>query len=420
MQTKNLNNQTVIGTARAAADALNLAEAFSARRDGAAELKAFLALKPENDNWRGYATIPSGSILETVVDVFRAKTDIPLEVPLFTVLAIISAILLKRRVRIDALGSTVSPATMTVLLAPSGSGKSFTWQNTVGPVANEVVLFPEPASSAAFVELLHRYTNGIWIRDEFGQFIRALQDQKHMAEMKDYLLRVYDGTTIERTTKKDGAITVHDPALAILGFTVHETFRSLVPAESLVDGFAQRFQFVIAEPDPERPMEKFPIYDFSKARGAIADAWKRVLETPIHDVYKLGEGAVEAYKEAFRAIREDHREIAGSFFRRSMFNAIRYGLLYHVVLGKTSSVLDADDLAWAAKLVMLHISDARRLLDEFGLGELERLIRKVEAIVADCAARGERVTPRTIIRRVSAVRTAQQAATLLAISRDGA
>ena len=197
MPTKNLANPTVIGTARATADALNLAEAFSARRDGAGELKAFWALQPENDNWRGYAAIPPDSNLETVVDVFRSKTDIPLEVPLFTVLAIIGAILLKRRVRIDALGSTVSPATMTVLLAPSGSGKSFTWQNTVGAVANEVVLFPEPASSAAFVELLHRYNNGIWIRDEFGQFIRALQDQKHMAEMKDYRKRSSDPIAVE-------------------------------------------------------------------------------------------------------------------------------------------------------------------------------------------------------------------------------
>lgn len=410
MKTKN-------AVTNAGADALKLAEAFSARPGGSAELKAFLKLKPRNDNWRGSVAIPAGSVLETIVDAFHEKTDIPLEVPLFTVLSIVSAILLKRRVRIDAFGTVVSPATMTVLLAPSGSGKSFTWKNTVQAVAHDVIEFPEPASSAAFVDLLHRYNDGIWIRDEFGQFIRTLQEQSHMAEMKDYILRVYDGSKIERITKKDGPVTIHEPALTILGFTVDATFRKLVPAESLVDGFAQRFQYVIAQPDPERPMENYPFYDFSGAHVKIAAAWKRFLVTDTHQVYTLDRDAIDAFEESFRLLRHENPSIAGSFFRRSMFNAIRYGLLYHVILGKSSDVIDAEDVAWAAKLVTLHMQDARKLLDDFGLSELERLVRKVEAVIADCNARGKQVTPRIIIRSVNAVKTAREAASLIALAR---
>lgn len=137
MQPKKPKKKTSSGVASAHADAFKLAEAFSARRSGAAELRALLELKPrnDNDNWRGSVAIPAGSVLETIVETFHEKTDIPLELRLFTTLSIVSAILLKRCVRIDAFGSTVSPATMTVLLAPSGSGKSFTWKNTVDAVA---------------------------------------------------------------------------------------------------------------------------------------------------------------------------------------------------------------------------------------------------------------------------------------------
>lgn len=413
-----MKKKTANDVSHAAADAFDLAEAFSTHGGGLGDLKALLEMKPRNDNWRGNVAIPAGSVLETVVEAFQRETDIPLELPMFTTLSIVSAILLKRCVRIDAFGSTVSPATMTVLLAPSGSGKSFTWKNTVQAVAEEVLKFPEPASSAAFVDLLRSYNNGIWIRDEFGQFIQSLQEQSHLAEMKDYILRLYDGSKIERITKKDGPVTIHEPSLTILGFTVDQTFRKHVPAESLVDGFAQRFQYVIAEQDPERPMEKFPLYNFSGAHEEIAAAWKRFLETPTHGVYTVSKEAVEAFAEAFRVIRQENQAIPGSFFRRSMFNAIRYGLLYHVLLGKESPVLDAEDLAWAATLVTLHMQDARKLLQEFGLGELERLVRKVETVVAACKARGERVTPRTIIRSVNAVKTAQQAANLLALAGD--
>lgn len=419
MSAKKSNNKTADSAANAIDAAYKLAEAFSARPDGASELKAVLSIKKGgNDNkWRGAAAVPPGSILETIVEAFRSKTDIPLELPLFAALSIVSAILLKRKVRIDAHGSTLSPATMTVLLAPSGSGKTFVWKNTVDAVTNEIVQFPEPASSAAFVDLLHSHNDGIWIRDEFGQFIRALQEQKHMSEMKDYLLRVYDGTKIERTTRKDGSTTIHEPALALLGFTVTETFRSLVPPESLIDGFAQRFQYIVAEPDPKRPMEDFPIYDFSAAAPDIAAAWARLLATPIHDVYQLGPDATEAFKRAFRCARNDNRELAGSFFRRSMFNAIRYALLYHVILGKTSSCLDAEDIEWAVKVVTLHMQDARKLLGEFGLGELERQVQRVEAILAECGARGEPVQARTIVRRISAVKTASYAEMLLKLAR---
>jgi hypothetical protein len=377
-------------------------------------LRAFLAMKPAKDSWRGIVAVPAGSILEIVLSAFRERTDIPLELPFITTLSLMSGVLLAEGVRIDLGGSLIAPTMMTVVLGASGIGKTFTQQTLTRNLNGKVREFPEAASAARFAELLQTHNNSLWIRDEFGQLLQAIQEQPHMAEWKEYVLRSYDGSKIERQTKKD-RIIIHEPALSILGLTVLDTFRSQVPPASLVDGFAQRFQYIIAKPDAERRMEDFALYDLSHHYPLIGAAWDKMNAIPLHPVYKVTTGAVDAYKRAFKMMRAVNEELPPSFFRRSMFAAVRYALLYHVMLGKPTAEIDEADIAWGARLVSLHMNDARELLLDHGLSDLERLVQRVEEICEEARQNGKKVTKRELVRRMNAVNSVRQAEQLLSL-----
>lgn len=393
-------------------DVQKLLAAAGRSQDARDTLRAMLLVrKNQASAWRGQSAVPPGSFADAVTDAFRQATDVPLELPLSAVATLISGRLLEAGCLIDLHGQMVKPCLWTVVLAPSGAGKTFATRRVLD-IAGQKNLFPDPASAAKFVQDLAEHNNSTWIRDEFGQFLRSLGQQTHMAELRDYLLRLYDGQQISRRTKTD-TISVESPALTILGSTVLETFKDCVGPESLVDGFAQRFNFIIAPADPLRRAVDFPLYDLRGHQDAMRSAWASVEQVPLHPIYKVGEEAIGTFKAAFRAMMPEGDALPVSFFRRLMFSAVRYAAVYHLLLGDSGDELTARDMAWALRMVALHLEDARQLLDDYGLSELERVVRRVEEVKAEIEAEGRRCKPRDLCRRIAAIRTASEARSLL-------
>lgn len=375
-------------------------------------VRAMLKIKTQPDVWRGLVATPPGSLLSTVTAAFRTSTDIPLEIPFFATLHFLAAHMLSRGVTVDFVGQTVKPDLWSVVLASSGAGKTFATsvlERATGQGAN----FPEPASSAKFIEDLAKNNNSLWVRDEFAQFLKSIEQQPHLAEMKDYLLKVFDGKKVERNTKKS-SIQVEDPALVILGLTVLESFKNNVSAESMLDGFAQRFSYIIAKRDPERPPKDFPIYDMRSYQDRIKTEWEKVVASIQHQKYRVGPEAEEAFKESFSLLIPPNEDIPASFFRRIMFRGVRYALLYHVLLGKTDEVIDAADMGWAGRICALHIHDAAWLVGEHGLPDLEKLCRKAEELRTRILETEKRaITPRDVVRGVHGIRNTQEARAIL-------
>lgn len=396
----------------------NMIAVASRSREARETIRAMLLVrKTRASAWRGQSAVPPGSFADVVTDAFRQSTDIPLELPLLAVMSVISGRLLRDGCLIDLHGQKIKPILWTIALATSGSGKSFA-TGRVLEVTGQTSLFPEPASAAKFVQDLEENNNSLWIRDEFGQFLRSLDQQTHLAELRDYLLRLYDGQRISRRTKAD-AICIENPALTILGSTVLETFKNCVNAESLVDGFAQRFNFTIATADPQRRAADFPLYNLRNHHDAMRSAWVSVEQVPLHPIYTVGDEAINTFKAAFRAMMPDGDALPISFFRRLMFSAVRYAAVYHILLSDSGDELTGRDMAWALRMVALHLEDARQLLDDYGLGELERVVRRVEEVKSEVEAEGRRCKPRDLCRRIAAIRTASEAKALLQLVEEG-
>lgn len=376
-------------------------------------MRAYSAIaNSKAENWRGLTATPAGSLLEKVILAFRQSTDIPLEIPFFTTLHWLSSILIDRRITIDIKGQKVNPDLWSIILADSGAGKTFT-SSQIAHMTGHTDTFPEPAGGAAFMVNLSQNNRSLWLRDEFGKFLKSLETNNNMAEIKDYLLRVKDGKTIKRTTKKD-SIVVDDPCLTILGLSVLETFKNEVGSDSMVDGFAQRFSLIIAKEDPARKFGSVPLYTFSEEhRMDIRDAWDETLKAIEHNEYTINDGAEKAFIQSFKTMIPDTEKVPISFFRRIMFRAWPYALLYHILLGKTSPVIDNADIGWAARVCALHIQDAATLLADHDLPALERILQRAEEIRDRAVAEKRECKPRDIVRGVHGVRSTAEANAIL-------
>ena len=355
--------------------------------------------------------IPPGSLLDKVDQMFYQGTDIPRELPFFTVLHYVSAMLLQQDVVIEVEGRTTRPDFWTIALAPSGVGKTFT-QNVIEEIFGAgVKQFPEAASAAKFVECLRDNNRSLWLRDEFAQYLRSVETQTHMAQVKDFLLRTYDNNDISHRTKEE-EVVVESPALTIFGTTPLATIKNYLSAESLVDGFAQRFAFVVAERDNRRIK---PIYQTKSHVPAIKAMWEENLATKFHKVYRVDDVGIAAYEEAFWLIvdRSGSESIDESFSRRIMWRSMKYALLYHVILGKTDDVLHAEDLVFAARLAALNLRDLRRLLDQYDMPVFSDVSKKAAGVIKRRAAAGLRTAGRDLVSNVRGIGKAAEAQEML-------
>ncbi|MCL4351634.1 MAG: YfjI family protein [Firmicutes bacterium] len=388
-------------------------------------MRAMLTATQAKDSWRGLVATPPGSLLDRVIHAFQQASDIPLEIPFFVPLHIISAELLRRGIQIDFSGQRVRPDLWTIILAESGTGKTFTTgelRNTME--IDQSLLFPQAATTARFVMELAEHNNSLWIRDEILQLLKGMNTQTYLAEMKDLLLQVYDGDTVSRKTKKD-TIVVEQPALTILGLNVYTSFSREMDTASLLDGLAQRFSYVIGRTDPDRPGVNYPIYDFRPYRSSIKSAWDDLLQAmpPNDTVYQVSDSGLEAFRIAFEMLLPPKdSKVPMSFFRRIMFRGVRYAVLYHLLLRKDNFMIDDQDMAWAGRLMGLHVKDAGALLLDTGDGtgsKFFQLLQKTEALRDKIAHEEQRpITARDIVRNIWGVENANMARGILSMLHD--
>jgi hypothetical protein len=139
----------------------------------------------------------------------------------------------------------------------------------------------------------------------------------------------------------------------------------------LLDGFAQRFSFCVAEQD-DRPI--VGDYDFDHLADQVAPHWQKIISTPPHPVYKVSQEARGVFNHVVAEIVTKARQddIDDSFSRRLAFNTYKYGLAYHILSGKTDDVIGPEDLAQGAQLVALHLLHLRKILDLYEVSPRER------------------------------------------------
>lgn len=399
-----------------------LAKEAERRSDTVLQLQTMLALPNPKETWRGIMAVPPGTLLEKILADFRRNSDIPLELPFFSTFALLAGHLLHSGVHLEFHGDessdvvAVDPDIWLLLLAPSGSSKSLAFE-TIRKAADSRVqeaMFNISGiqSSAAFFELLLENNRKLAFRDEFNEMYKQLNTGGRLDGVKDMLLRLYNHEHIEWNTKKEGTRVIKDTAICFIGMTVGNSFFSTLAPDDLLNGTTQRFLPAIASDDPDRQMVDFPIFHFH-SRPWKAE-WTKLLDSIKHTAYVATEEALEGYKTAFKLLLA--REVDKSFYRRVLWSAHKYALMYHILRGRGGDQqLTPEDYGWAARVLLLHLNDLREMLFSSGLSPLQKVIQKTEQHIKHLRACKKPVTARALVTGVRDIRSIQEARSLLQI-----
>ena len=310
--------------------------------------------------------IPTGSILDVVDQFFYQVTDLPRELPFYTVIHYVTALMLQEGVRIEKSETQdIFPDLWTVVLADSGGGKSMTLNAISKALGGSVKMFPDAKSFPKFFENLQEHNKSFYLKDEFAKFVRAINKDSKMEGLQGCLLEVYSNNKVTYSTKA-GTKTVEQPALSILGLTQIANITDTISKSMMDDGFAQRFGYVFAQKD-SRP--RVIDYVFDGLSPQVAPLWKQLTATPFHPIYYLDVEVSKAFSEGGNIIMNmgDAVGMNEQFSRRVIFRSFKYALAYHVLTGQTDEFLHAEDMAQGLRLCARELHDTARLLGMFGV-----------------------------------------------------
>ncbi len=312
------------------------------------------------------AVTPPGSFLEILLKEVKNKTDLPPEIALGVFVSQLSSLLAQNGVTVAWYDDTSHSSHMDMwllVMAPSAAGKTLLRKLVSKVLGFSVNELPEPGSGSAFLNALSEQGGiSLWNRDEYGQLIKQIKDGGPLGPLRGYLLQAYDHETLEINTLKNGQTIIEHPVLSIFGSTVDTTFKSCVDAEMLSDGLLARHLFLIAS---RRAMKvsryrlEQVIVRLSAHKATIALRANLSQETE----YIIGPEASELYDELWKDLANSiGNSIDPAYFRRTTWAVSKYAVIYHLLIGKTGKIIDADALRWAWRMIQLHIQYAREAL----------------------------------------------------------
>ncbi|WP_081700014.1 MULTISPECIES: DUF3987 domain-containing protein [unclassified Rhodanobacter] len=386
------------------------------------EMKGWLTYeKPIKESERIWAVVPPASGLEKVLQAFQAATDSPLELCLMSYFHFVSGYLLKGGVTYgsEELGDGFIPFLWNIVVADSGAAKSFS-VTKLAKYSNVKCNFLEVASGAKFFEhlkdLLDKDGYALWFLDECAQFLKGCQQMGHpLFEIKSYLLKMYSQDPITRSTKKGGDLVIEKPVMSILGMNTVESFIKSIDEESLTDGFCQRFGLIRAKPDPEREIKDYPLYNYKEMDGYLIDAFKKIDELELNGKnFWFTKDAELLFKMGFQ--QHFSKKIPGSFYRRNLFKAFSYAVIYHVILGKENLEIDAEDMAWALRMVEIHLNDIFLIIGTDVVDDLKKKVEHTKSLEKRLSEKGKNIRPSDVVHSVRGIENKDQAIVVMKLA----
>jgi hypothetical protein len=382
-------------------------------------MKIFLSRSSELDTYQVLSAVKPASPLDAALQAFKEHTNVPLQIPLMGFLHLVGTWLLKNESVIEVQGATINPDLWTIVLAPSGSGKTFAFdqlQKASKACLNVKAEFDAPASAAAYLQELSDKNRSLWFADEFAQMLSQIEQVgSPLAQAKEYMLKTYDGNPIQRKTKAD-LIEIENPVLSVLGVNTLESYLNKISEESFTDGFSQRFSYLLAKADPNRSFENYPWFAVQSIQESLKAAFTSISGLTLHKRYTVGAEAFRAYQEGFKVLLK--HGVSESFFRRLMYRSFKYALIFHVIHGDESSEITKDDIAWAMRLIDIHLCDLKELLAQYNYGDLAKTIRKVQEKKAEFESAGKSFSAREVVQNIKRIKTVSEAKSVLSFVQE--
>lgn len=260
----------------------------------------------------------------------------------------------------------------------------------------------EPGSGSAFLSALSA-TNGVclWCRDEYGQLIKQIKDGGPLGPLRGYLLQAYDHEKLEINTLKNGQTIIEHPVLSIFASTVDTTFKSCVDAEMLSDGLLARHLFFVA---PRRPLNvpRYPLQQIIESISAHSSAGDLKANILRATKYVISPEAAKVYEVLWKELARSMEDLDPAYFRRTTWAVSKYAVIYHLLLCEQGSLIGAEAMRWAWRMIMLHLQYAREALmlcDPGFAARFDRIITWIEKQANDGTDIRSSAFTRTLLRQ---------------------
>jgi len=369
----------------------------------------------EEDAEYKFVSATSNEFVERYI-VWRASTnDAPLEYAEAHAVATLAAIAGPRmRIPLREKPRPLACNLNIVLVGPSTlSRKSDVQSHTQVQLQN---LIPEailnaPGSAEGFVQDLarHQERGAVLFIDELAWWFAGIKRKTYLAEMKGYVMRAYDGSTISRRnrskTRHDGegtALAVEDcdlaeePCLSIFGTSTPERLAQVSTMEDVDDGWWPRWIIVWPEGRPPmRPMGP-PDAAVEVLRSEIAAELRAIDERLGAGVQAfLNEHAWQAANGAFQRMEQaslDEPEF-GPFISRMELRLLKLAALLALAddaRGRGNVHVDEHHILGAEVLCDRWLAYARRFSRHVGLNEFEYALNKAWAALTRSGGKAAR------------------------------
>jgi hypothetical protein len=382
-------------------------------------------MKSSITSWDGMKSVPPASILFDVVEIFEEATDIPLEIPMFLLIHMISGRLTELDITVKVEGSPKKEFVdlWTILLAESGSGKS-----AVADFLSDWVdygnFIPSVGTDAGFIASLDECNGkGLLIHDEVSELIRDLEMKKGNTSMlRSYILTCATNNKVERKLKKTHTI-IKKPSISFLGLNTKQAFLMELSDKSMVDGLARRWRYIIVNDDEDRIARdkyekgwRFP----SDSEERIKNAWDLLFSKIVRGtVYTISKEAEDRLDKIYEKTVDSYGGIIPkAFFRTTSRTIYKYSVIYHLMKNDGTTEIGVDSIIWAQTLVDSHMVDGAELIAEFNMPDLERLILRAEAIKHKAEAKGEKFSTRHLTKGMREITNVSMAKGLMAMVQE--
>lgn len=353
------------------------------------------------------ACCPPGSLLSKIAQSWFDGTSIPLEMPVAMALTIISGELAARNVQVVTPSDTISPELWYCILAPSGCGKTWTLEKLQAIFGTQSAIDASGCvSSAALWRVLSEKSRGYWACDEWGAFLKQIEAASSpLSEAKAMLLKIYSGHSLTRDkAQADARLEIRDPAVALCGVTVDETFRQNMTQESLLDGFGSRFCYAYGRACDIRPWYRYPTW--AVRTEALRDEWEQISGRilPTYECNNLVTSEFEAaFERLYQVATNEPGEVIEAFFRRCLYRHHKLALICHILTDPENPQLTVSDYDAAERLVAWQLRDGRRLINTIMGGELYDLVERSLKWVQKRRTAGEVVNTRALLAGVRGI-----------------
>jgi hypothetical protein len=380
------------------------------RDDDRQLLIMMLRLKRDPDALDIERLIPEGSFLKRVQRHFR-DTDISYALPIFQTIMIAASWLTQNGARLNIPGvGEILPSLWTIALAESGSAKTLAttrMMNILGDGKPPVQMLPSAATDAQWILDLAENNGAYWFQDEVGKFFDGVLRGNLLARLKPWMLSASSHETISNRLKREmEKLEISKPVFTFFGLSVLSTWRDDIDATSMLDGFCQRHNYVVAQSRTDTDMFEHFLYfegeDVTAREAGLRELWRALCtQEDAAASYQLDQNVLPYLRKRWSGLRDSWSGglVPASLVRRIGFSVLRYLVVLQFLLGKSRHPIDVETARLATRFADYHLESTREMLQAYDQAATTQ-VQKVVDIRKDLLAQGRQANPREIQRRL--------------------